>query len=44
MRLLAPRLDPAVLDEKDASRRDRELDLWDPSNPNKPPFTPEYVT
>lgn len=36
-------LDPAVLDEKDPSRRDVELDLWDPRNPHKAPFSPSYV-
>jgi len=36
-------LDPAVLDENDPSKRDVELDLYDPNNPNVPPFSPEYV-
>lgn len=36
-------LDPAPLDEADASKRDMELDLWDPRNPNKPPFSSQYV-
>jgi len=36
-------IDPAVLDEEDPSIRDVELDLWDSRNPNKAPFSPEYV-
>lgn len=36
-------LDPAVLDEADPSRRDAELDLFDPRNPNQPPYTQAYV-
>lgn len=36
-------IDPAVMDEADPGVRDYELDLWDPRNPNKAPFTKEYV-
>eukprot|EP00516_Mucochytrium_quahogii_P012908 CAMPEP_0203792648 /NCGR_PEP_ID=MMETSP0100_2-20121128/5383_1 /ASSEMBLY_ACC=CAM_ASM_000210 /TAXON_ID=96639 /ORGANISM=" , Strain NY0313808BC1" /LENGTH=421 /DNA_ID=CAMNT_0050696253 /DNA_START=819 /DNA_END=2084 /DNA_ORIENTATION=+ len=36
-------LDPAVLDEKDPSKRERQLDLYDPLNPNQPPYTLEYI-
>lgn len=36
-------LDPSVLDESDLSRRDPGLDLYDPDNPEKPPYTPGYV-
>lgn len=36
-------IDPAVMDESDPGVRDVELDLWDPRNPNKAPFTKEYV-
>mmetsp|Transcript_3663 Transcript_3663/g.4210 ORF Transcript_3663/g.4210 Transcript_3663/m.4210 type:complete len:191 (-) Transcript_3663:931-1503(-) len=36
-------LDPAVLDETDPSKRDLEFDLYDPNNPNKPPFSKNYV-
>lgn len=37
-------LDPSVLDEANPAVRDVELDLWDPRNPNKPPYSPEYIT
>eukprot|EP01065_Artemidia_motanka_P006596 TRINITY_DN13232_c0_g1_i1.p2 TRINITY_DN13232_c0_g1~~TRINITY_DN13232_c0_g1_i1.p2 ORF type:complete len:449 (+),score=101.92 TRINITY_DN13232_c0_g1_i1:67-1413(+) len=42
-RIFTEWLDPAVLDERDPSKRDVELDLYDPRNPNQPPFTAEYV-
>lgn len=42
-RIFTEWLDPAVLDERDPSKRDPELDLWNPANPNKPPFSREYV-
>lgn len=36
-------IDPAVIDENDPWKRDIELDLFDPRNPNKPPYTKEYI-
>jgi alpha-beta hydrolase superfamily lysophospholipase len=36
-------LDASILDESDPSRRDPELDLYDPANPNKPPYTDEFL-
>lgn len=36
-------LDAAVLDESDPDVRDPELDLYDPANPNQPPYTAEFV-
>ena len=36
-------LDASILDESDPSRRDPELDLYNPDNPNQPPYTPEFV-
>lgn len=41
--LLAESLDPSVKDETDPDDRDVELDLYDPRNPNQPPYTPEYL-
>jgi len=36
-------MDASILDESDPSRRDPELDLYDPANPNQPPYTEEFV-
>lgn len=36
-------IDPSVLDESDPDVRDVELDLYDPRNPHKPPYAPEYL-
>ncbi len=42
-RLLSQSIDPSIQDENDPSRRTVELDIYDPRNPNKPPFTSDYV-
>lgn len=42
-RLLADWIDPSVLDENDPDRRDPELDLYDPRNPNRPPYSADYL-
>ncbi|MDX3715724.1 hypothetical protein [Streptomyces europaeiscabiei] len=36
-------IDPSVLDEANPDIREVELDLYDPRNPNKPPYSPDYV-
>jgi len=36
-------LDASVLDEADPSRRDPDLDLYNPDNPNQPPYTAEFL-
>lgn len=36
-------IDPSILDEDDPERRDVELDLYAPGNPNRPPYAPAYL-
>lgn len=36
-------IDPSVLDEHNPDIRDPELDLYDPRNPNKPPYGADYI-
>ncbi len=36
-------LDASILDENDPTDRDRDLDLFDPENPNQPPYGDEFV-
>ena len=36
-------LDPSIRNELDPDDRDVELDLYDPRNPNQPPYTDEYL-
>lgn len=36
-------IDPSVLDEANPDIRDVELDLYDPRNPNRPPYSPDYL-
>jgi dienelactone hydrolase len=42
--VLADFIDPSVLDESDPTLRDPELDLYDPRNVNKPPYSKDYLT
>jgi pimeloyl-ACP methyl ester carboxylesterase len=35
-------MDASILDEQDPSRRDPLLDLYDPHNPNRPPYSKEF--
>lgn len=36
-------MDPSILDESDPTKRDPELDIYNPDNPNQPPYTPEFI-
>jgi alpha-beta hydrolase superfamily lysophospholipase len=41
--LLAEAIDPSVKDELNPDEREVELDIYDPRNPNQPPYSPEYI-
>lgn len=36
-------MDASILDESDPERRDPELDLYDPKNPNQPPYSEAFL-
>lgn len=36
-------LDPSIRDECNPDDRERDLDLYDPENPNQPPYTQEFL-
>ena len=36
-------MDASILDESDPANRDPELDLYNPDNPNQPPYTEEFL-
>lgn len=36
-------MDPSILDESDPTKRDPELDIYNPDNPNQPPYTAEFM-
>lgn len=41
--MLSEFIDPSVLDENNPDLRDPELDIYDPRNPNQPPYSQEYI-
>lgn len=41
--LLLDIIDPSVQDELDPDTRDRRLDIYDPANPNKPPYAADFI-
>jgi dienelactone hydrolase len=41
--LLLDNIDPSVRNEADPDDRIRELDIYDPSNPAQPPYTPDFI-
>lgn len=41
--LLTDFLDPSILDEDRPDDRDTELNIYDPDNPNKPPYSAEFL-
>ncbi|KCZ88855.1 alpha/beta hydrolase [Hyphomonas johnsonii] len=36
-------IDPSVVDESHPFERDRELNIYDPGNPNQPPYSADFV-
>jgi len=42
--VLSEFIDPSVVDETNPDVRDSELDLYDPRNPNQPPYHPEFIS
>lgn len=41
--LLLDCIDPSVLSEEDPDDRDPELDIYNPRNPNQPPYSADYI-
>jgi pimeloyl-ACP methyl ester carboxylesterase len=42
-RVLLEWIDPSVKDELNPDDRDAELDLYDPTNRNQPPYSPDFI-
>ncbi len=41
--ILTEWLDPSIVDELDPTRRERELDLYAPGNPDQPPYSGDFL-
>ena len=41
--LLSEAIDPSVLDENNPDLRDPELDVFNPANPNQPPYSADFI-
>lgn len=41
---LTENLDPSILDENDPEKRDPELDIFNPDNPNQPPYSEDFLS
>jgi pimeloyl-ACP methyl ester carboxylesterase len=41
--ILAETIDPSLRAESDSDDRIRELDIYDPRNPNQPPYGPDFI-
>ena len=41
--MLAESIDPSVTDEADPDRRERDLDIYDPANPNQAPYSAAFI-
>lgn len=42
-RIFTEWIDPSILDESQPEVREPELDLYDPANPNQPPYSAEFL-
>jgi pimeloyl-ACP methyl ester carboxylesterase len=42
-RMLCEVIDPSVIDEDNPDRRDASLDIYDPANPEQPPYSAAYI-